>query len=40
MFAKSSVTIGAGAAKTAHPTKAPWAHLRTNYVLGTDKEAG
>ena len=40
MFAKSSTIIGGGAAKTAHPSKAPWAHLRTNYVLGTDKEGG
>ena len=39
MFAKSSTIVGGGASKSALPTKAPWAHLRTNYALGIDKDA-
>ena len=40
MFAKSSVTIGQGVSRTQYQGKAPWAHLRTNYVVGTDKTSG
>ena len=34
LMSRTSSTIGGGAAKTQYPSKAPWAHLRTNYALG------
>ena len=37
MMARSSNIIGGGASKTQYPSKAPWAHLRTNYALGIDR---
>ena len=39
MFGKSSTIVGGGASKSALPAKAPWAHLRTNYAFGIDKDA-
>ena len=36
MMNKSSVAIGCAASTSRKPEKAPWAHLNTNYTLGTD----
>jgi hypothetical protein len=36
---RASAAIGTGAVSPARPVKAPWAHMKTSYTLGTDNVA-